>query len=98
MNVTIFSFAMSVLFSVLFIAAIHLLRNRPFFLRSFGVHTLLLLYALCFFRTVFVLELPFTAPVGLRSFYSRVYEARALKTWSPVGVLLIIWEHILKGD
>ena len=68
MNVTIFSFAMSVLFSVLFIAAIHLLRNRPFFLRSFGVHTLLLLYALCFFRTVFVLELPLRRRLGCAVF------------------------------
>ncbi len=95
MNVTIFSFAMSVLFSVLFIAAIHLLRNRPFFLRSFGVHTLLLLYALCFFRTVFVLELPFTAPVGLRSFYSRVYEAACTRI--PVGDARVALWGILCG-
>lgn len=67
MGATVFSFAMSVLFSVLFILAIHMLRNRPFFLHSFGVHTILGLYALCLFRSVAVIELPFTVPIGLRN-------------------------------
>ena len=75
MSITIFSFAMSVLFSTIFIAAIHVLRNRDFFLRSFGVHTILFLYALCFFRALVVLELPFALPVGLRSAYSQAFEA-----------------------
>lgn len=75
MSITIFSFAMSVLFSTIFIAAIHVLRNRDFFLRSFGVHTILFLYALCFFRALVVLELPFALPVGLRNAYSQAFEA-----------------------
>ncbi len=73
MSVTVFSFFMSVLFSTLFIAAIHLLCNQAFFLQSFGVHTILGLHILCLFRTIVVLELPFTVPIGLRNVYSTVF-------------------------
>ena len=85
MSVTVFSFTMSVLFSVLFILAIHLLRNQPAFLHSFGVHTILGIYALCLFRTLAVIELPFTVPIGLGDTYSKVFKA--------------VWEaHISLGD
>lgn len=84
MSVTVFSFFMSVLFSTLFIAAIHLLCNQAFFLQSFGVHTILGLHILCLFRTIVVLELPFTVPIGLRNVYSTVFKT----VWAaqiPVG-------------
>lgn len=84
MSLTVFSFIMSVLFSTLFIASIHLLRNQTFFLQSFGVHTILGLYILCLFRTIVVLELPFTVPIGLRNVYSTVFEA-VWTTQIPVG-------------
>lgn len=57
---------MSVGFSTVFILVIHVLRNQPIFLKSFGVHTLLTMYALCLCRMIFVIELPFTVPVELR--------------------------------
>ena len=75
---------MSVMFSTVFILGIHVLRNRPFFLKSFGVHTLLTLYGLCLFRMVVVIELPFTIPVGLRGAFSRVYD-RVRQFQMPVG-------------
>lgn len=84
MSLTVFSFFMSVLFSTLFIASIHLLRNHTFFLQSFGVHTILGLYILCLFRTIVILELPFTVPIGLRNVYSTVFEA-VWTTQIPVG-------------
>ena len=71
---TVFSFVMSVLFSALFIVAIHMLRNQPLFLHSFGVHTIFGLYALCLFRTVVVLELPFTVSIGLNNMFSTGFE------------------------
>ena len=74
MSVTVFSFVMSVLFSALFIVAIHMLRNQPLFLHSFGVHTIFGLYALCLFRTVVVLELPFTVSIGLNNMFSTGFE------------------------
>lgn len=83
MSVTVFSFAMSVLFSVLFILVIHLLRNQPAFLRSFGVHTILGIYALCLFRTVAVIELPFTVPFGLGDTYSTAFKA-VWETYIPL--------------
>ena len=76
---------MSVLFSALFIVAIHMLRNQTFFLQSFGVHTILGLYILCLFRNIVVLELPFTVPIGLRNVYSNVFET----VWTA---------HIFVGD
>ncbi len=85
MSVTVFSFAMSVVFSVIFILAIHLLRKQPFFLYSFGVHTILGLYVLCLFRAIAVFEFPFTMPVGLRNTYSTVFRA----VWTA---------HITLGD
>lgn len=85
MNVTVFSFVMSVIFSALFIVAIHMLRNQTFFLQSFGVHTILGLYILCLFRNIVVLELPFTVPIGLRNVYSNVFET----VWTA---------HIFVGD
>lgn len=84
MSVTVFSFAMSVLFSVLFILAIHLLRNQSAFLHSFGVHTILGIYALCLFRTIAVIELPFTVPFGLGDTYSTVFRA-AWEAYIPFG-------------
>ena len=84
MSISLFSFLMSVMFSTVFILGIHVLRNRPFFLKSFGVHTLLTLYGLCLFRMVVVIELPFTIPVGLRGAFSRVYD-RVRQFQMPVG-------------
>lgn len=84
MSISLFSFLMSVMFSTVFILGIHVLRNRPFFLKSFEVHTLLTLYGLCLFRMVVVIELPFTIPVGLRGAFSRVYD-RVRQFQMPVG-------------
>lgn len=98
MSISLFSFMMSVLFSTAFILAIHALRNQPFFLKSFGVHTLLIMYCLCLFRMVFVVELPFTIPVELRGSFSHTY-ARMQRLQVPVGsssvgitdILIFIW-------
>lgn len=84
MSLTVFSIMMAVLFSTVFILLIHLLRNRVFFLQSFGVHTVLVLYALCLFRSLFALELPFTVPVGLRRIYGGAFEA-VWKSRIPLG-------------
>ena len=98
MSFSLFSFLMSVLFSTTFILAIHALRNRPFFLKSFGVHTLLIIYGLCLFCMAFVIELPITVPVELRGTFSHTY-ARIRQYQVPVGgsgvaiidVLIFIW-------
>lgn len=84
MNISLFSFLMSVMFSTVFILGIHALRNHPFFLKSFGVHTLLILYGLCLFRMVVVIELPFTIPIGIRGAFSGVYD-RVRQFQMPVG-------------
>lgn len=98
MNISFFSFLMSVLFSTVFILMIHLLRNRPLFLKSFGVHALLVMYGLCLFRMIFVIELPFTIPLGFKGAFSHTYSLLR-KVQVSVGrsrvdiidVLLSIW-------
>lgn len=84
MNISLFSLMMSALFSTVFILAIHILRNRPFFLKSFGVHTLLIMYGVCLFRMIFVIELPFTVPIGLKGAFSYTY-AQVRQFQVPVG-------------
>lgn len=97
MTVTIYSFIMSVLFSTVFLVAVHLFRNHSFFLRSFGVYTILALYALCFFRTVVIIELPFAVPVGLRFALSSVEAIREVRipvvdhSVQLLDILCIIW-------
>ena len=98
MSLSIFSFLMAVLFSTAFILSVHALRNRSFFIKSFGVHTMLIMYGLCLFRMVFVIELPFSVPLGLKGVFSRVYD-RARDFQVPVGssdvgvseVLILVW-------
>ena len=98
MSVSLFSFLMSVGFSTVFILVIHVLRNQPIFLKSFGVHTLLTMYALCLCRMIFVIELPFTVPVELRGAFSQAYalmrSVQISTKHSSIGfmdVLLCIW-------
>lgn len=84
MNFSLFSLLMSVLFSTVFILMIHGFRNRPFFLRSFGVHTLLIMYGMCLFRMIFVIEMPIAVHVGIRGAFSRAYDV-ARQAQVPVG-------------
>lgn len=65
MSITIFSIIMAASLSAVFILAIHFLRNKNFFLRRFGVSTVLFLYAACIFRTVFAFEMPYTVPLQI---------------------------------
>lgn len=98
MSVSLFSFLMSVGFGTIFILVIHVLRNQPIFLKSFGVHTLLTMYVLCLCRMIFVIELPITVPVELRGAFSQAYalmrSVQISTKHSSIGfmdVLLCIW-------
>ncbi len=91
MNVTVFSLFMSVLFSTIFILIIHVFRNKEFFLRSFGIHTVLLLYGICTFRLCFSIETPMTVPVNLNEF-SRVFEVVKSEKAAIGGVSFSILE------
>lgn len=73
MNVSIFSFVVSALFGTVFLLAIHFLCCRTWFVRKFGAHTVLALYALCLVRFILATELPFTRRVGMQGGYSRAY-------------------------
>lgn len=66
MNVTLYSFAMAVFLSTVFVLVTHLLRRREFFLRSFGIPTMLFLYGVCIFRIALPLEFPFTKEIEIQ--------------------------------
>lgn len=87
---------MSVSFSIVFILAIHFLRKRSFFLQTFGVHTILLLYSLCFFRMIFAFEMPFVIPIGVRGVFSATY-AKARDAQIPIGHLRISFFSLLRS-
>lgn len=98
MSITFFSVIMSVLFSTKFIIVIHLMRNRPFFLQTFGIHTIIFLYALCIIRMVFIIELPFTQPVKVEFIYNELYQSATSIQFPLSGreldildLALIIW-------
>lgn len=65
MSVTLYSLAMAVALSTLFVFFTHLFRRKEFLLRSFGIPILLFLYGLCVFRIAFPLEFPFTRPIEI---------------------------------
>ncbi len=89
MNISVFSFMMSVLSSTVFILSIHFLRGREYFLRAFGVHTILALYGLCLARMIFPIEMPFTVHIALQGLYSSLLAALS-DTWLP-GLLCGLW-------
>lgn len=94
MSVTIFTIAMSVLWSSLIITAAHFLRKKPAFLRRVGVPGILLFYLLSIGRMVLPVEFSFVVEVPLRSWYSQVVEALCLED-AQVGSAAWMWTNLL---
>ena len=99
MSFSFFSAIMAMVCGSVIILLIHLLRKKAVFLKRFGVSTVLLLYAICAFRLLFVFEFSFTKVVewreGLNEFYRAVYLdnvqiSDSLKI-NIAGVFVILW-------
>lgn len=75
MSITFFSMIMAVACSSFLIIIIHLFRKQDLFLRTFGVHTILVLYLICVFRMCFTFETSLTVPVDAGEMYRQVYDA-----------------------
>lgn len=74
MQLTVFSFLMSVIWSSVIILLIHMFRKKQFFLNGFGLTTVILLYAFSLGRIFFAIEFPFTHEVPVPEVYNRFYQ------------------------
>lgn len=73
---------------------LHFLGRRDFFLRAFGVRTMLFLYLLCVLRTILPVKFPFTIPVGA-SVWDRLSVVLSTPLsdtrWNVRQLLMAVW-------
>ena len=69
MQLTVFSFLMSVIWSSIIILFIHVFRKKQFFLNGFGLTTVILLYAFSLGRMFLAIEFPFTHEIPVPEIY-----------------------------
>lgn len=74
MQLTVFSFLMSVIWSSIIILFIHVFRKKLFFLNGFGLTTVILLYAFSLGRMFLAIEFPFTHEIPVPEIYNRFYQ------------------------
>ena len=74
MQVTLFSFFSSVLWSSVLIVGIYALRKVRRFRTSFGLSALVLLYLFSIMRILFPLELPHVVELGIDEVYPQIYR------------------------
>lgn len=96
MDITFFSFFISILWSSIFIIGIYLCRKTRFFMYQFGATGFVLLYLFCIMRMVLPVDFIFTRGFSLAGVYSDVYECIAIhkigeSEISVVTVLFCIW-------
>lgn len=92
---TQYSFILSVLVSLVFAMAVHLLRKQGFFIRRFGISAVLVLYFACALRMVNVFETPVTIPIELGEKASELLRTIGLSdidsVWMIRKVFIMIW-------
>lgn len=74
--------------------ALHFLGRRDFFLRAFGVRTVLFLYLLCVLRTALQVKFPFAIPIGTSACdrLAAVLNVPFFNTrWDMGQLLLAVW-------
>lgn len=96
MDITFFSFFMSILWSSILIIAIYLCRKTHLYIYHFGVTSLVLLYLFCVMRMVLPLDFTFTRGFPLAGVYSDIYERIVIhkigeSEISVISVLFCIW-------
>lgn len=98
MEISIFSFLAATIWSSVFIIFLYIGRKKRFFIKSFGVSSIVLLYGFSAVRLLFPVELPFTATV---SSDAPLYQGIQKILYYPIGtdesyfplwkVLAIVW-------
>ncbi len=98
MQITVFSFLMSVAWSSVVILLIHIFRKKQFFLNGFGLLTAILFCALSIGRMVLAIEFPFTHEIPVPEIYNRFYNAIRMSPFSLrehdisfISLFLFLW-------
>ena len=96
MQITLFSFFISIVWSSFLIIAIYLCRKTRFFIYQFGVTSLVLLYLFCIVRLALPLDFVFTKGVPLKGVYSDIYEYMVIdkigdSKVSVISILFCLW-------
>lgn len=99
MQVTVFTLLMSMAWGSILALFIYLCRKKQFFIRQFGIGSILFLYICTFIRMAVPYEFPFTRVIGdekfLARFYKRIYlDARDAGKISILAVFVIIWVFV----
>lgn len=101
MQLTFFSFMMSVLGSSILAVLIYFLRRKPYAIQIFGIKAMCILYTFVFLRMTVSVEFPFTRTVKVPWLYNRIYERLCLRyveigkvSFKPIVVLVIVWSVI----
>lgn len=96
MQITFFTLFMSVVWGSLLIAFSYFCRKKHFFIRQFGIASLLLLYLFSVLRMVIPYELPFTRMIQMKGVFNRLweifyYDGRDAGQITFLSVFAIIW-------
>lgn len=100
MQVTLFSFFISVVWSSFLIVVIYLFRKMRFLICQFGVMSLVLLYLFCAIRMAVPLDFTFTKGISLEGMFSGIYERVVIKKigMTDISVLLILFFLWIAGS
>lgn len=96
MQVTLFSFFISVVWSSILIVVIYLFRKMRFLICQFGVMSLVLLYFFCAIRMAVPLDFTFTKGISLEGMFSGIYERVVIEKIgmtdiSVLSILFFLW-------
>lgn len=98
MQITFFSFVMSLLGSSALIILIYFFRRKSYAVRLFGIRTICILYLLCLVRMLFPFEFSTAKIVQMPFLYNGIYEMLCLNNLQigricvkPVKVLAAVW-------
>lgn len=95
MQVTFFSFVMSILWSSIIIISISLFRKKRFFIQQFGIASILFVYFLGMIRVLFPVDLPFSKGIYDKGFFSHFYAVFYLKKIRIAIIDISLWEVFL---
>ena len=97
MEISLFSFIMAVVWNSVFIVLLYIGRKKMFFIKSFGVSSIVALYCFSAFRMVFPFEFPFTIVVNSNTIYPNIVDALYSTVRTESGnfntwqVLCVVW-------
>lgn len=96
MLITFFTLFMSIIWSSLLVGFSYFCRKKHFFIRQFGITSLLLLYLFSVLRMAVPYEFPFTRMIEIKGVFNRLweilyYDARDAGQIPVLTVFAIIW-------